>query len=131
MKQKLDQIDDVFVEDNEPDDEIVEEFESLKECIDYYTDILSRLKSGHNESIYTRREYKKKKKLVMDQYDKSLKLLKKKNKHSRKVEEDHLKALQSNSNVPKFKPHKSYTSIESGPTIEPSDDQYTIEDKQD
>ena len=75
----------------EEDYEILEEFGSLAECTDYYLDVLSNIKESHDKNILTKKEFKKKKKFVMKQFDLNLKVVKKSDSHQRKTNVKSLK----------------------------------------
>lgn len=105
---------------SEEDEEILEPFGSLAECINYYTDILACLSDAFDRGILTKKEFKQKKKFVMKQYDANLKVVKKKDSHSRKED---IKSLK--------KPFKSLNKIENKLQIsdQPQEKRYQIEDK--
>lgn len=81
--------------DNEQIEIIDESFTNLKECIDYYTDILACLRDGLEQGLYTKREYKKKKKFVMTQYEANLRVIKKVDKCSRESKTSRLKHIKN------------------------------------
>lgn len=101
---------------------IDEDFDNLQECVDYYTDILASLKEGYENDLYTKREYKQKKKFIMEQFNANLKVIKKVDKHSRNTTIKHLKQ-------PKIKKFKSLKTDESIKRVTPGESQYQIEDK--
>ena len=75
-----------------PDEEVFgESFESLAECTDYFIDVLSSLNEAYNKNILTKKEFKKKKKFVMNQFNVSLKVVKIKDSHQRKSDIKSLK----------------------------------------
>lgn len=106
------------------DDVIIEEqFENLQDCINFFTDTLACLREGYDKDIFTKREYNKKKKFIMAQFDANLRLIKCKDRHSIKEQKEMLNTKPIN--VEKLSAPKPQTSIEystSEVTIESNDE---------
>lgn len=109
------------------EDEIFEpvdimQFNDLADCVEYYTDVLSSIKESFEIGIFTKKEFKDKKKNIMKQFNASLKLINKKDDHYRTKEEKNLKPKKDKKTLEKIycKPKTE--------AITPSKEQYQIED---
>ncbi len=70
---------------------IAESFDSLEECVNYYTDILSRIRECLDKELLTKREYRSKKRFIMEQWKRNERLIKKKGEHQRNTEKQQMK----------------------------------------
>lgn len=100
---------------------VIESFSTISDCTDYFYSEFSKLATMHERDIFSNKEYKSKKKYLMNQFNANLKLLKQKDKVSRNQESIILKQQSK----PQFAPE---------PTQErakiPTNEQYQIEDKE-
>lgn len=114
---------------DEFDETIPEQFDSLQDCVNYYTDVLVSIKEGHEKELYTKKEYKSKKKFVMKQYDVSLKFIKSKDKHIRDEEKKKLNSCKDTISSEISKPNAEQIPAPKTKKITQRPIQYQIEDK--